>query len=80
MLPYRLPLTLLTAAPSSCTQYHTGVSGSFQSYNYGVTSGLELSDMDYTICVRTERNFCGIQYTPCNDSGRTAGNMPLNIN
>ena len=24
-----------------------------------------LSNTDYTMCIRTERNFCGIQYSPC---------------
>ncbi|ROT76560.1 hypothetical protein C7M84_004855 [Penaeus vannamei] len=39
------------------------------SYNYGLTDGLELANQDYTICIRTERNFCGIQYEACADTG-----------
>ena len=31
--------------------------------------GLQLSNTDYTVCVRMERNFCGIQYTACPDTG-----------
>ena len=42
-----------------------------KSYNYDLTTGLQLSSQDYTICVRTERNFCGIQYTVCDDTGNT---------
>lgn len=37
-------------------------------YNYNDASGLMLSNTDYTICVRTERNFCGIQYSTCVDT------------
>ena len=37
-------------------------------YNYNEASGLMLSNTDYTICVRTERNFCGIQYSTCGDT------------
>lgn len=32
--------------------------------------GLHLSNQDYSICVRNERNFCGIQYTQCADEGK----------
>ena len=27
-----------------------------------------ISNHDYSLCVRMERNFCGIQYTTCPDS------------
>ncbi|CAG9138310.1 unnamed protein product, partial [Plutella xylostella] len=30
--------------------------------------GLQLSNQDYGICIRTERNFCGIQYSACPDT------------
>ncbi len=39
------------------------------SFNYNDASGLQLSNTDYSVCVRMERNFCGIQYTACTDSG-----------
>ena len=38
------------------------------SFNYNDASGLQLSDTDYSVCVRSERNFCGIQYTACTDN------------
>ena len=63
-----LNTTVLTAG-DGCLQYFTGVSGNVFSYNYNDGSGLQLSNTDYTICVRMERNFCGIQYTACPDTG-----------
>ena len=32
--------------------------------------GLMLSNTDYSVCIRSERNFCGIQYTACQDTGK----------
>ena len=57
-------------ASDGCLQYFTGVSGQMFSFNYNDASGLQLSNTDYSICVRMERNFCGIQYTACTDSGK----------
>jgi len=59
----------LSKANDGCLQYFTGVSGQMRSFNYNDAAGLQLSNTDYTMCVRTERNFCGIQYTACPDSG-----------
>ena len=59
-------------AADGCLQYFTGVSGQMFSFNYNDASGLQLSDTDYSICVRMERNFCGIQYTACPDTINTA--------
>lgn len=55
------------AAEEGCLQYFTGVSGQIQSYNYDPNTGLQLSNQDYSACIRMERNFCGIQYTVCED-------------
>ena len=52
-------------------QYFTGVSGQMFSFNYDNAAGLQLSNTDYTMCVRMERNFCGIQYTACPDAANT---------
>ena len=57
------------SAADGCLQYFTGVSGMMMSFNYNNAAGLQLSNTDYTMCVRTERNFCGIQYTACDDTG-----------
>lgn len=62
----------LAKAADGCLQYFTGVSGRIFSFNYNNAAGLQLSDTDYSICVRMERNFCGIQYTACNDNQQPA--------
>ena len=74
LLNYNLQVSQISCydanlAPDSCTQYFTGVTGTIQSFNYQSAAGLQLSKTDYTICIRMERNFCGIQYTPCSDTG-----------
>ncbi|KAF0304047.1 hypothetical protein FJT64_002829 [Amphibalanus amphitrite] len=71
----QIPCNELYTAEPGCLQYHTGVSGKLQSFNFEFTSGLQLSNQDYAICVRMERNFCGIQYQPCVDADNV--NSPL---
>ncbi|KAM0737107.1 hypothetical protein ACS0PU_000200 [Formica fusca] len=61
-------------AEEGCLQYFTGVSGQVKSFNYDPTTGLQLSNQDYSICIRMERNFCGIQYMACTDDAQ--GMMP----
>ncbi|XKL69665.1 hypothetical protein PGB90_007434 [Kerria lacca] len=55
-------------ADEGCLQYFTGISGTIKSFNYEPVIGLHLSNQDYSICIRTERNFCSIQYSQCTDS------------
>jgi hypothetical protein len=50
-------------------QYYQGVTGTLMTFNYMDAAGLQLSNTDYTQCIRSERNFCGIQYTACPDTG-----------
>ena len=57
-------------AEEGCLQYFTGVAGQIRSFNYDPTTGLQLSNQDYSICIRNERNFCGVLYTQCDDPGR----------
>ncbi|CAK9834419.1 hypothetical protein ANTRET_LOCUS10951 [Anthophora retusa] len=52
-------------AEEGCLQYFTGISGQIKSFNYDSITGLQLSNQDYSICIRMERNFCGIQYMTC---------------
>ncbi|CAG7731389.1 unnamed protein product [Allacma fusca] len=54
-------------APEGCLQYFRGVSGVIRSYNFDFVSGQQLSNQDYTTCIRQERNFCGIRYTACSE-------------
>ena len=49
----------LVSAADGCLQYYTGVAGRVESFNYNMAAGLQLSDTDYSVCVRMERNFCG---------------------
>ncbi|XP_034232015.1 uncharacterized protein LOC117639989 [Thrips palmi] len=84
----QIPCSSTYRAEEGCLQYFTGVSGTIKSFNYDPNAGLQLSNQDYSICVRMERNFCGIQYTQCTDtinnrthsftlSGNTQGQTPL---
>ncbi|XP_018377834.1 PREDICTED: uncharacterized protein LOC108770662 [Trachymyrmex cornetzi] len=57
-------------AEEGCLQYFTGVSGQIKSFNYDPMIGLQLSNQDYSICIRMERNFCGIQYMACSDDAQ----------
>lgn len=61
-------------AEEGCLQYFTGISGQIKSFNYDPVTGLQLSNQDYSICIRMERNFCGIQYMTCpiDDKGGNA--------
>lgn len=50
------------AAPSGCTQYFTGDSGTIETYNYNSAAGVLLANQDYSMCIRTERTYCAICY------------------
>ncbi|KAI4496548.1 hypothetical protein M0804_000358 [Polistes exclamans] len=63
-------------AEEGCLQYFTGVSGQIKSFNFDPTTGLQLSNQDYSICIRMEKNFCGIQYMPCSDEGTMVTSGP----
>lgn len=65
----QIPCTSISKAGQGCVQYHTGVYGRVKSYNFDTKTGRQLSNQDYSICVRTERNFCSIQYQECPDLG-----------
>ena len=54
-------------ADQGCLQFSTGVSGRIRSFNFDTSSGRQLSNQDYSICVRMERNFCSVQYSVCPD-------------
>ncbi|XP_064120934.1 uncharacterized protein LOC135225587 isoform X1 [Macrobrachium nipponense] len=67
----QIPCNSDYTAPTNCLQWFQGVSGQIKSYNFDLTSGLQLSNQDYSICIRTEKNFCGIQYAACADAVNT---------
>ncbi len=63
----QIPCGSISKADQGCLQWYTGVSGRVKSFNFDTKTGRQLSNQDYSICMRTERNFCGIQYTACSD-------------
>lgn len=64
----QIECTSIAKADTGCLQFYTGVYGQVKSFNFDVNVGSQLSNQDYSICVRTERNFCSIQYTACKDT------------
>merc|ERR1712117_516419 len=58
ILTRQIACTATWKAPTDCTQYFTGVSGSVLSYSYGQM----LNSQYYTNCVRTEKGYCSIQW------------------
>lgn len=69
----------ISKADTGCLQYYTGVYGRVKSFNFDPIAGLHLSNQDYSICIRTERNFCGIQYNVCPDLSRWHSFVTLNV-
>jgi len=49
------------ASQQGCFQYHTGTTGTIQSYNFAGSS--QLVGQDYKHCIRQEEGYCCIQYT-----------------
>jgi len=43
-----------------CFQYFTGTSGYVKSFNYD--NGVQLSDQEYTVCIRAELGYCSIAW------------------
>ena len=50
----------LYKAPPDCLQYHTGVSGTFSSFNFG---NIMITSTSYVICIRQELGYCNIGYS-----------------
>ncbi|KAJ8982677.1 hypothetical protein NQ317_017667 [Molorchus minor] len=65
----QIPCSANYKAEEGCSQYFTGVAGQILSFNYDPESGAQLSNQDYSICIRAERNFCGVHYSQCSDPG-----------
>merc|ERR1712238_12155 len=55
--------------PEGCLQYHTTLTGRFQTFNFEEsTDPVHLANQDYGICIRQEDGYCCIQYTLCSDT------------
>jgi len=50
------------ASQESCFQYHTGITGTVQSYNYA--GSFQLVGTNYKNCIRQEAGYCCIEYIP----------------
>ncbi|XP_011697268.1 PREDICTED: uncharacterized protein LOC105455559 [Wasmannia auropunctata] len=63
-------------APVGCLQYFRSPNGTLRTFNY-LPNGRYLAEHDYLLCVRQERDMCGIAYQPCTrDSFRIGPNRP----
>jgi hypothetical protein len=60
ILAQQIPCTASYRPPTDCLQYFTGRTGVVYSYNQAGSQFL--SGMDYTNCIRTEKDMCGIQW------------------
>jgi len=54
--------------PEGCLQYHTTLTGRFQTFNFADIASQHLASQDYGICIRQEEGYCCIQYTLCSDA------------
>lgn len=59
-------------APAGCLQYHTGVQGVIQTFNFA-DNGRHLANQHYRICVRQETDMCSIVYEPCDEQSFRIG-------
>lgn len=73
-------------APVGCLQYFRSPNGTLRTFNY-LPNGRYLAGHDHLLCVRQERDMCGIAYQPCTPdsfrigTGRTnATNAPVTSN
>nr|XP_012228682.1 PREDICTED: uncharacterized protein LOC105675831 [Linepithema humile] len=66
-------------APVGCLQYFRSPNGTLRTFNY-LPNGRYLAEHDYLLCVRQERDMCGIAYQPCTrDSFRIGPNRFQNV-
>ncbi|KAL7741846.1 hypothetical protein ACLKA6_012064 [Drosophila palustris] len=66
-------------APAGCLQYHTGVEGVIQTFNFA-ENGRHLANQHYRICVRQELERCSISYQPCDEQSFRIGGGLSNMN
>ncbi|EDW64433.2 uncharacterized protein Dvir_GJ22532 [Drosophila virilis] len=59
-------------APAGCLQYHTGVEGIMQTFNFA-DNGRHLANQHYRICMRQESDMCSIVYQPCDEQSFRIG-------
>ncbi|XP_034100617.1 uncharacterized protein LOC117565558 [Drosophila albomicans] len=67
-----LQIPFTQRAPPGCLQYHTGVEGVMQTFNFA-ENGRHLANQHYRICVRQETDMCSISYQPCDEQSFRIG-------
>ncbi|KAH8376757.1 hypothetical protein KR093_001165, partial [Drosophila rubida] len=67
-----LQIPFTQRAPAGCLQYHTGVEGVMQTFNFA-ENGRHLANQHYRICVRQETDMCSISYQPCDEQSFRIG-------
>lgn len=53
--------------PEGCLQYHTGLSGTFQTFNFPDATTSHLANQQYSVCIRQELGYCCVEYQVCPD-------------
>jgi len=65
----QVPCGSSSRQPEGCLQYHTTISGRFQTFNFAdAAKQIHLADQNYGICIRQEDGYCCIQYSLCADA------------
>uniref|UniRef100_A0A0C9Q2N7 CUBN_4 protein n=1 Tax=Fopius arisanus TaxID=64838 RepID=A0A0C9Q2N7_9HYME len=64
-------------APAGCLQYFNTPRGTLRTLNY-LPNGRYLSNQDYLLCIRQEREMCSIAYSPCSSDSFRIGPSRLN--
>jgi len=70
VLTRQIPCDETYAAPTDCTQYLTGITGSLSTYGYndGATTIENLKSLNYKVCIRREEGYCSIRHTACSST------------
>jgi len=60
--------------PDGCLQYHTTLSGRFQTFNFAeTTTPMHLASQNYAICIRREEGYCCVEYSLCDGATSSYG-------
>ncbi|XP_059083097.1 uncharacterized protein LOC131880461 [Tigriopus californicus] len=61
----QIPCRSRSRPPEGCLQYHTGLTGRMETFNYQDDNDNHLANQEYSVCIRQESGFCCVEYTPC---------------
>nr|XP_040574106.1 uncharacterized protein LOC121123088 [Lepeophtheirus salmonis] len=62
----QIPCNSRNSPPNNCLQYHTGVSGKFETFNFE-GNNQHLASTNQVVCIRQEKGFCCIDYQVCSE-------------